>query len=164
MTVNNAEAGPKRPRLLIIGVGNEFRHDDMIGLIIVRSLAQQAPDFVDIRESSGEGASLINDWGGYNKVIIIDALQSGAAPGRIIRIDAGADKLTAAPVFHSSHALGVAEAVEMARAVGKLPEKIIIYGIEGRNFSAGEGTTPEVESAVPEIIELILNEAADLII
>ena len=58
----------------------------------------------------------------------------------------------------STHAFGLAEAVELARALGRLPPRLIVYGIEGKSFEAGVGLSPEVGAAVQEVVERVLGE------
>lgn len=84
-------------------------------------------------------------------MILIDAATSGADPGTVIEIDAASSVLPAG-MCHSTHALGPAEAVELARALGKLPSRITVLGIEGGDYSFAAGLTSEVERAVDEVV------------
>src|SRR3972149_1278589 len=61
--------------------------------------------------------------------------------------------------FHrSTHAINVADAIELARSLGELPPHLVVYGIEGRSFEAGAGLSPEVEKAVQEVVEAVVGE------
>ncbi len=144
---------------LIIGVGNEFRGDDGAGIVVVRHLRPQARANVTILEASGEGAALMEIWKGASRVILIDVTRSGSAPGTIHRFEAHAEPLPSRFFHYSTHAFSVAEAVEMARALNQLPPQLIVYGIEGRNFTAGEGLSPEVEKAADSVIARLLQDA-----
>ena len=148
----------KKPRLLLIGVGNQYRKDDAAGLIVVRSLKNQAPAFLEIIEESGEGASLMERWREVDGVIMVDAVSSGAPPGTIHRLDARRQSIPTDFFSYSTHAFSVAEAVEMARVLDQLPPRMIIYGIEGESFKFGTGLSPALESAVPQVAESILND------
>ena len=148
----------KKPRLLLIGVGNQYRKDDAAGLIVVRSLKNQAPVFLKIIEESGEGASLMERWREVDGVIMVDAVSSGAPPGTIHRLDARRQSIPTDFFSYSTHAFSVAEAVEMARVLDQLPPRMIIYGIEGESFEFGTGLSPALESAVPQVAESILND------
>jgi len=148
----------KKPRLLLIGVGNQYRKDDAAGLIVVRSLKNQAPAFLEIIEESGEGASLMERWREVDGVIMVDAVSSGAPPGTIHRLDACRQSIPTDFFSYSTHAFSVAEAVEMARVLDQLPPRMIIYGIEGESFEFGTGLSPALESAVPQVAESILND------
>jgi hydrogenase maturation protease len=148
----------QKSRVLVIGVGNDYRHDDAVGLIVARRLREKNLQLVTVREMSGEGAVLIAAWQGADCVIIVDAVQSGAAPGTIFRVEAHREPIST-DFFHcSTHAFGVAEAIETARSLGQLPQSLIIYGIEGKDFSVGEGLSPEVEGAVSKAVDMLMKE------
>lgn len=136
---------------LIIGVGNGFRSDDGVGPVVAQHLRQLLPGVV-ITEASGEGAALMELWKGAARVILIDAVQSGAAPGTIHRLDVNAQPLPATFFRYSTHAFGVAEAIEMARALGQLPPHFIVYGIEGKTYAAGIDLSSEVEQAMHAVV------------
>jgi hydrogenase maturation protease len=83
-------------------------------------------------------------------VILIDAVHSGGEPGTIYRIDANEQQIPRSFFHYSTHAFNVAEAVEMARALGQQPRRLVIYGIEGKNFASGVGLSPVIEGAAEE--------------
>ncbi|HEY9434959.1 MAG TPA: hydrogenase maturation protease [Blastocatellia bacterium] len=143
---------------LIIGIGNEYRGDDAAGLIVARRLKERLADSAKVIEQSGDGASLMEAWRGAETVIIIDAMMSGAPPGTIRRLDASAQPSLKEAFRCSTHAFGVAEAIELARALTRLPQSLVVFGIEGKNFSAGVGLSPEVERAVGGVVRLALTE------
>ena len=74
-------------------------------------------------------------------------------PGTVHRFDAAAAPLPAAAVRSGTHAFGVADAVELARALGRLPARLDVYAIEGGSFAAGDGLTPAVARAVVTLAE-----------
>ncbi len=145
-------------KVLIIGVGSEYRHDDAVGLIVARHLRERNLDSVEIVEMSGEGTALMEAWKGAERVILIDAVQSGAQPGTIYRFEAHQQPVPTELFRYSTHSFGVAEAIELARALGQLPQELIVYGIEGENFEAGVGLSPEVERAVHHVASAILQD------
>ncbi|MHA3771448.1 hydrogenase maturation protease [Verrucomicrobiota bacterium sgz303538] len=142
--------------VLIIGIGNEYRSDDAVGRLIARRLAGAVN--VQIREDDGEGADLIACWATAQTVILIDAVSSGTPPGTIYRLDAASAPLPVEFFRCSTHAFSVAEAVELARALGQLPPRLILYGIEGKNFDAGRQLSPEVADAVDTVARKIQSE------
>jgi hydrogenase maturation protease len=156
--LSESEGAPGKPRTLIIGLGNEYRHDDAVGLVVARRLRQAAPKSVRVLEETGEGASLLESWQDAEMVILIDAVQSGAAPGTLHRLDAHAQPMAKEFFRFSTHAFGLAEAVELGRALGRLPPRLIVYGIEGKSFEAGVGLSPEVEAAAQVVVERVLGE------
>ena len=146
--------------ILVIGVGNEFRNDDGAGIAVARQLLEESPRPITIVEASGEGAALMESWKGYERVIVVDATSSGSFPGTIHRFEAHRQPLPAQFFHYSTHAFSVAEAIEMARALDQLPPELIVYGIEGRNFAAGEGLSPEVENAASLVVDRVLCDLA----
>lgn len=147
-------------KLLLIGVGNEYRGDDAAGLLVARRLRAQLPDDIQIIEQSGEGAALMEAWKNVPHVILIDAVHSGAAAGTVFRFEAHQQAIPTKFFHYSTHAFSVAEAVELARALNQLPERLIVYGIEGKNFNAGVGLSAEVEKVTLDIVERIKREIA----
>ena len=149
---------------LVLGLGNEFRGDDGVGRVVARRLSETPVPGVEIREESGEGAALMDAWQDAQSVILVDAVQSGAAPGTIHRLDASSVPVPSRFFHYSTHAFSVAEAVELARALGQLPPRLILFGIEGKDFSSGEELSPEVAGAVNELIALVRQEIQNVII
>ncbi len=145
-------------RTLILGVGNRYRLDDGVGPAVIDRLPEMAG--VDVRTASGEGASLMHMWQGYNAVLVIDAVSSGAQPGTLYCFDVGNETLPMSFFHYSSHAFGLAEAVEMARVLKRLPPKLIVFGIEGGDFGSGEGLSAMVAAALPKLVRKITCNSA----
>jgi hydrogenase maturation protease len=116
---------------------------------------------LEAQEQSGEVTALLDIFASApagQRVLVVDAMVTGSPPGSILFWDAGAAKLSRETFRCSTHALGVAEAVELARALGKLPPQLGIYGIEGAGFEAGAQPSPEVLRAVEELAQRIARE------
>lgn len=145
----------------VIGMGNPFRRDDAVGLVVTRRLAAQPIDGVQYVEIQADGTALMRAWAGVQTAILVDAMVSGSEPGHIFRFDAATQSLPAEVVACSTHAFGVGEAVEMARVLGELPPRLILYGIEGACFETGVGLSPEVEHAADEVVNRIRAEITD---
>jgi hydrogenase maturation protease len=141
--------------VLILGCGNPDRSDDAAGLLAARRLRELG---VDARELSGETLALMEAWSGSAEVILIDAVASGAAPGTVTVWDAQATPLSPGRFRCSTHALGVAEAVELARVLDRLPPSLIIYGIEGGSFDPGGLVSSEVADAVERLAQEIAGQ------
>lgn len=145
--------------VLVIGVGNTFRGDDGIGPVVAARLRELGLPGVTILEQSGEGTSLITAWENAAYVIVVDAVQSGAEPGTIHRIEVTKEPIPAQYGSHfSGHAFGVAGAVEMARLLDRLPQRLIVFGIEGLAFSTGEGLSSVVNKVVETAVTQIQQE------
>lgn len=145
--------------VLIIGAGNECRSDDSIGIRVASELGKMVSDNVRVIEGLHDATALLDLWQGMRYVYLIDAVRSGGRPGQIYRFNPLAEKI---PVElegnFSTHSMSLAGAIELGRSLGKLPTTLIVYGIEGKNFSPGSDLTPEVEEAGHKISRTILDE------
>lgn len=112
---------------------------------------------IDVIEHDGDGTSLIHAWEGARVVVLVDALRSGSAPGTIHCFDVRAAGLPERATWSSSHSLGVADAVKLARRLNCVPQTLLMYGVEGRCFGLGTGLSPEVEGAASAVVERLLS-------
>jgi hydrogenase maturation protease len=142
---------------VVIGVGNAYRGDDEAGLAVAQRLRATLHG-ADVLETDGEPTRLLDAWDGATLAIVVDAVHSHEAPaGFVHRFDIGPEGLqTVSP--SSSHGMGPGEAVELGRALGRLPERLIVYGIEGHDFGEGAPMAPEVLTAIDEVVERIQRE------
>jgi hydrogenase maturation protease len=147
---------------MVIGIGNIFRGDDAAGLEAARRLRDLQLPGVQILELDGDITTLGESWQGAAKVIVVDAATSRSEAGTIYRFTAHAEPLPRKlfATCCSCHAFGLAQQIEVARAVGQLPPCLIVYGIEGKDFTLGATLSPEVAAAVPEVIRRVLEEIA----
>jgi hydrogenase maturation protease len=113
-------------------------------------------------EENGEGVDLMGAWAGAHTVILVDAVESGLPLGTIHRFDATTAPIPATLFRCSTHAFSVAEAVELARVLDALPPRLILYGMEGRNFATGSKMSPEAANAVEAAVEEIQRQIQQL--
>ncbi len=146
--------------VLVIGVGNWYRSDDGVGLVVARKLKTMNLPGIMVCEESGEGMALMDTWTNAEQVMIVDAAASGSPPGTVHRLHAGSMTVPYAFFRYSSHAFSVAEAIELARALNNLPPRLTVYGIEGENFGPGVGLSPEVERAADEVVKEVIHTCA----
>ena len=149
------------PKICVVGLGSTLRRDDAVGLRAAQYLKHAAGAAVTVVEEERDGAALMQLWKSADVVILLDAMASGNDPGTVWRFDAHARCLPQG-WRTSSHAFGLAEAVEMARTLGDLPGKLIIYGVEGGDFSPGVGLTPAVEKAAGELVSRVMAELREM--
>jgi hydrogenase maturation protease len=133
----------------IIGCGTWDRGDDAAGLLVARLLRERG---IDAIEHTGDGLALIDAWQEAGEVVLIDAVITGGVPGTVTEWNAGAPVMSG-PGHNSSHAFGVADAIRLARALGKLPARFRMCGIEARQFGLGTPPAPEVAAAVQRLAE-----------
>jgi len=95
--------------------------------------------------------------------VLVDTVRSGAAPGTIHRVEVTDRPIPASLRSSSStHAVGVGQAIELARALGRLPTRPVVYGIEGASFDAGAALSGDVAAAVVRVADAVLDEACGL--
>jgi hydrogenase maturation protease len=150
---------PPNFRLLVLGIGQEFRGDDAAGLLIARRLRERLGPEVAILEKSGAAGDLLAAWEGADAAILVDAVRGGGPPGRIYRFPVHEAALPA-ELFPaaSTHAWGVAQAVALGQALRQLPPFLVVYGLEGRDFGIGQTLSPAVAQAIPTAARRILAE------
>ena len=142
-------------RICVIGVGNEARGDDAVGLEVARRLHRQRLPGVTVQELGGDLSSLLDRWQNADAVILIDASAPGASPGAIVRLEPLAQSIPKGVFPYSTHAFGVAEAIELARVLEQLPTRLIVYGIEGAQFDIGSELSAEVLQAIPDVVQQV---------
>ncbi len=145
---------------LVIGIGNAFRADDAAGLAVARKLAARESGEIAIAESDGEPAALLEQFRGGARVILVDAVDAGREPGAILRFDVSSESLPAVSCGGgaSTHALGLGEAIELARSLDRLPAEVIVFGIQAESFETGALMSAAVREAVSETVRRILSE------
>ena len=161
ISLEHAPESGYRAWLALIGVGNRFRRDDAAGLEVAARLRAKHPPGIRILEEEGEPGSLVHCFELMNEVLIIDAVSTGGKPGDLHRFDATHDPLPAETFRSSTHALGIGDAIELARELDRLPPRIAVYGIEGESFETGEGLSPAVEATVSALVAELHDELGE---
>ena len=131
---------------LVVGVGNTWRGDDAAGLAVARRVRELAPA-VEVRELDGDVSALVHLLEGHARAAIVDAARSGGPPGTLHALRADREPLPSG-LGSSTHAFGVADAIELARALGRLPARLDVYGVEGEDFAPGAPLSPAVAAGV----------------
>jgi hydrogenase maturation protease len=149
-------------KTIILGLGNPIRADDSVGLCVARVLAGRLNSLeITVIEASVSGLDILDLLVGYERAIIIDAVQTkGGRPGQIYRLDPGALVVTR----HSTnpHSVDFATALELSERLGlALPRETVIFGIEVAEVdSFSEECTPQVVAAIPVCVDMVLQELA----
>jgi hydrogenase maturation protease len=145
-------------KLKVVGIGNAWRSDDAVGLVVARRLREVLPASVEVLEREGEPTGLIETWADAEALWLVDAVSSEAPPGTVHRVDASHTELPEQFGGGSTHHFRLGEAVAMARALGRLPKLVVVFGIEGKSFETGKELTPEVAAAVPVVVAAVRSE------
>jgi hydrogenase maturation protease len=147
-------------RVVVIGVGNEFRHDDGVGPAVIAVLGESEPTGAELVVSDGEPTRLLEAWTGADLAIVVDAVTGGSAAGTLHRIVISPDEPGSAVLpgsgTASSHALGVGDAVSLARPLGRLPGTLIVYAVQAADLSQGHGLSPEVAGVLDELAAAVI--------
>jgi hydrogenase maturation protease len=147
-------------RTLVLGVGSSILTDDAVGLVVARRLEERLGprDDIDFGVNEEAGFSLLEESLGYDRLIIIDSILTGAEPGTVTRFDLS--DLGRTIHSNSPHGMNLATVMELGRREGMdVPDDVIIYAVEVVDtLTFGVELTPEVAGKVDGIVELIASE------
>ncbi|MDP3090499.1 MAG: hydrogenase maturation protease [Nitrospira sp.] len=146
----------------IIGLGNLFRGDDAAGLLAARRLKALVGDRADVIEAELAGLDVLDLMADASTVFLIDAARSGQLAGTIHRLNASAGPISADLFPHSTHVLNAVDAIELGRTLGLLPPRVIVYGVEVGDTTAGNALSPAVAAALDQVVELVVHELEGL--
>jgi hydrogenase maturation protease len=143
-------------------MGSEYRRDDGAGPAVADRVAELRDGVVNIGPIA-DPLDLLGLWDGAELAVVIDAVHSGAEPGTVRLIEVGAapkGEPGGGPAgTTSTHGIGLAGVLRLARAVGSAPKRVVVVGIEGNDFGQGTGLSPAVDRALPHaarhVMELI---------
>ena len=155
------------PQVTVIGIGNPYRRDDGAAGAVVAALREQWGNDRRVRlvELDGESVRVMQAWDGSRVVWIVDAVRSGRPPGSVHEVDARqlADLDDSGARLGGGHLMGLAEAVDLARALDRLPAELHVLGVEGDDFDNGEGLSAGAAQGVARAVELLDAALADLL-
>lgn len=151
-------------KILVLGLGNPLVTDDSVGLRVaakLKPLLESQPD-IEVSEDYWGGLRLMERMVGFDRVIVIDAICTGAPPGTIHRLTPAS---IATQRSASSHDVNLPTALALGRTAGlPLPrdEDILLFGIEADDvLSFGEQCTPAVEAAIAPAVDEVLRTVGE---
>ncbi len=136
-------------------LGSRYRGDDAVGPLVADRLRAAG---AAVLECDDEPTRLLDAWAGLDLVVIVDAVSSGAPVGTVHRVDAGEGPLPRDLRLASTHAFSVSDALELGRALGRAPRRVLVIGVEGGAFGMGDPVTPAVEAALGAVTASVLAE------
>lgn len=140
----------------MIGVGNSYRRDDGVGLVVADEIAKRNLAGVRVLLATGEPGALLDAWSGAGLAVVVDAaMGEGSCPGRIRRWTPG-DEESAGAV--STHAIGLPQAYALGEALKQLPDRLVGFSVDIVDTDHGVGLTPDVAGAVPALVDAVLAE------
>ena len=151
-------------KILICGLGNPLKHDDGLGPSVIAELEKQAiSDDICLRDFGTSGFKCALEIGGYDRVVFVDAVQTGKKPGQIYRIELSREDLLDSPSLSSFafslHESDLERVLATAALLDGYPGEVVIIGCKPKETTFGVGLSPEVEKAMKRVIELVLAEA-----
>jgi hydrogenase maturation protease len=145
----------------IIGIGNPLMGDDGVGIAVVERLQEETlPAGVEVLDGGTGGLALLDLMAGVERVILVDAVETGRPPGAVIRL-AGTDLMLPeqAPAF-SLHETALPSVFALGRELGVLPSAVVLFGVQPHSVEWRLGLSPAVAAAVAEVVGRVLAEAS----
>jgi hydrogenase maturation protease len=143
-------------RTLVIGVGNLLRTDDGVGIHVINALNDLHPG-IDTLDAAMGSVEILEAMRGYDRAVIVDAIETGAEPGTIFRVNLTRGEEP--PVVTHSHGTDLITTLRLGRQLygEEMPGEIILLAVEAEDTTTiGDEPTPRVRAAVDEVIETIL--------
>lgn len=142
----------------IIGFGNQWRGDDAVGLCAASALRERLGAGAEVIKAEADGTQLLDLLEGQESVILIDAVEGLGVPGATIRLDLSAEPHWGPVRPCSTHAIGLADAVALARVMGRLPSHLVLYGIEWATLDPGAGLSDAAREGLRTVVEQVVQE------
>ena len=140
----------------LLGLGNEILADDAFGILVAREVARRFPGVIEVVQSSSAGYDLMDHLLGARRLLVVDTIVTGRArPGAISVFTA--DRVQPAAPGGSPHFLGLFEVLAVGRKLHlDVPREIIVIAVEASDcITVGGPIHPDVQSAIPEVVELV---------
>ncbi|MDD2501286.1 MAG: HyaD/HybD family hydrogenase maturation endopeptidase [Geobacter sp.] len=144
---------------LVLGLGNTIMSDDGVGPKVIEQLQQGAglPEGVSLLDGGTLGLDLLPHLEGVQRLIIVDAVEIGKAPGTVVRL-AGDDVPMALETKLSPHQMGMKDLLAVARLMGQLPDEIVLIGVQPGCLEMDTELTPSVAAALPTLLAMVQAE------
>lgn len=145
-------------RTLVVGIGNIIHQDDGAGVHAMRKLEcdPRVPDNIGFVDGGTRGLELLADVHGCSRLLFLDAVDVGQAPGTIIRMtDADLHGLPGSP---SVHQIGLADLLATMPLISDAPAEVVLLGIQPAETDWGTELSPLVEANLPGLIEAAVEQ------
>lgn len=149
-------------RDLILGVGNLLLSDEGIGIHAVKKLleGQLLPASVEIIDGGTAGLNLLYYLEGVERLVIIDAVETGGPPGTIVRL--AGDKIPAYMALKvSPHEITLPDFLAAARLRDLYPKEVIVWGMQPGSLEVGVELSPDLAAKLNTLIDFVVGEFAD---
>ncbi len=147
-------------KTLVLGVGNPILSDDGVGIHVARELKKRKLKGITVDELAASGLELLDAVRGFDKLVIIDAIQTkGGKPGQVYVLE---ERDFEKSIHGSSpHGINIATALALGRKLvpQDMPKEVVFFAIEAEDLvNVSEKLTPRVAEAVPKILDRIAKE------
>lgn len=151
-------SAPTRPHVLVLAVGNILRRDDGFADAVLRRLEAEAlPAGVELFDAGTSAIDLMDVFNGREKLIVLDAVRGGRAPGTLYRFSPEEVEAGGLPM-NSLHQVGLLETLKLGELVDCTPRQTVVIGVQPADTSLGIGLSAEVEAAVERAVGLVMEE------
>ncbi len=140
-------------QVLVVGIGSPDRGDDAWGPQVAGQVAALGLTGVDVLVHE-DPTDLVQDWHAADLAVVVDAVAADVAPGTLLVRELGTDQDGLPPssfadtASRGTHAFGLAAAVELSRALGRLPRRVVLVGVQAGTLEHGAPMTPAVALAM----------------
>lgn len=149
-------AKTKKFRAQILCCGHMDRGDDALGPLCAAALTERK---IPAQVLAGDSSTFLEAWQSSERVIVVDAIVTGrAAPGTLHRWDAADVEFAPETARCSTHGMGLAHAIQLARVLKCLPETMVLIGLEAGDFEWAATLSPAVASAMPALVDAVAEE------
>ncbi len=144
---------------MILGLGNRLMTDDAVGLEALAAFraAYGVPDGVDLVDGGTLGLDLLVHMEGYPRVLILDCVTTGEAPGTVVRVEGDAIPTVFAECL-SPHQMGLQDLVAVLHLQGRVPERFTVLGVEPGEIGVGLELTDPVRRSLPRLVAAAAEE------
>lgn len=150
-------------KVLVLGIGNLLLQDEGAGVRAVEAFERKycAPACVEILDGGTSGIELLQYIRGKDHLILLDVVKSGNAPGIIIRLE-GKDVPALFQKKISPHQLGISDLLATAQLIGKMPKRVVLFGIEPKSIGTGLEMSGEVGRNIGRLADMVADELVSL--
>lgn len=135
--------------ILILGLGNALMTDDAFGPRLIEALQARFhfPAAVAVLDGGTLGLDLLPRLEGIKKLLVVDAVEMGAAPGTVFRLQ-GEEVPRAFAGKLSVHQMGLQDLLAVAELQGHLPAELVVWGVQPESIEMGLELTAPVAAAM----------------
>jgi hydrogenase maturation protease len=143
-------------RVLVLGLGNLIHSDDGIGIHAIHRLQRDPslPRSATLMDGGTHGLSLAPHICGFQRLLVIDAIDVGEKPGTLMKLEG--DAVGRMPGKPSVHQLGFADLMIAMKLLGESPEEVVVFGVQPQSTEWGTELTPLVDAALDQLVPAVI--------